>query len=242
MKILVIDDHPLIREGLANVLRGLDGDLTVLEAEAADEGMEIVRRESDLTMVLLDLVLPGVQGLSLLQEVRTERPDVPVCVLSGTDSPQTVREAIDAGAMGFISKRSSTAVLVSALRLVVSGAVYIPPQALGMDDARRAPDQAGAAESPAAPSIKGSLTEFGLTGRQADVLALLIQGKPNKLISRELNLAEGTVKTHVAAIFRALNVSTRTQAVFAVSKLGIQFPFGPSAPRPLPELRAGPAR
>ncbi|MCK7501904.1 MAG: response regulator [Comamonadaceae bacterium] len=134
MKILIVDDHPLIREGLANVLRELDNDLTVIEAESGDEALAALEREQGISLVLLDLVLPGADGLSLLTQVREDRPEVPVVVLSGKDSPQIVRQAIDSGAMGFITKRSATSVLVSALRLVLSGAVYIPPQALAASD------------------------------------------------------------------------------------------------------------
>jgi len=223
MKILIVDDHPLIREGLANVLRELDNDLTVIEAESGDEALAALEREQGIALVLLDLVLPGADGLSLLTQVRDNRPEVPVVVLSGKDSPHIVRQAIDSGAMGFITKRSATSVLVSALRLVLSGAVYIPPQALAASDT-----------PPLDPAWEGqhvatgrhpTLAELGLTERQVEVLAHMVQGKPNKVICRDLGLAEGTVKTHITAILRALNVTSRTQALFALSKLGVQLPF-----------------
>lgn len=235
MKILIVDDHPLIREGLANVLRELDNDLLVIEAENATQALVAIETGGAISLVLLDLVLPGVDGLSLLTQVREARPEVPVVVLSGNDNPQIVREAIDNGAMGFITKRSSTPVLVSALRLVLSGAVYIPPQAL-------------AAETPAATTAwlderatanrSPTLADLGLTGRQVDVLAHMVQGKPNKVICRDLGLAEGTVKTHITAILRTLNVSSRTQALFALSKLGVQLPF-PFRNRGAPPLSEG---
>jgi DNA-binding NarL/FixJ family response regulator len=222
MKILIVDDHPLIREGLANVLRELDNDLTVIEAENAAQALAAIGREEGISLILLDLVLPGVDGLSLLTQVREARPEVPVVVLSGNDNPQIVRQAIDSGAMGFITKRSATPVLVSALRLVLSGAVYIPPQALAAESHAASPawlgDHPPAGRSP-------TLADLGLTGRQVDVLAHMVQGKPNKVICRDLGLAEGTVKTHITAILRALNVSSRTQALFALSKLGVQLPF-----------------
>lgn len=232
MKILIVDDHPLIREGLANVLRELDTDLHVMEAENGAEALALLERDANVSLVLLDLILPGTEGLSLLIEVRQRWPEVPVVVLSGNDNPQIVRQAIDRGAMGFITKRSATPVLVSALRLVLAGAVYIPPQALAADaDLPAAPLYTPAALP---PGRSFSLADLGLTERQVDVLAQVVQGKPNKVICRELGLAEGTVKTHITAILRTLNVSSRTQALFALSKLGVQLPF-PFRSRPASE-------
>jgi len=224
MKILIVDDHPLIREGLANVLRELDNDLAVIEAESGEEALASLDREQGISLVLLDLVLPGTDGLSLLAQLRNDRPEVPVVVLSGKDSPQIVRQAIDSGAMGFITKRSATSVLVSALRLVLSGAVYIPPQALAASETS-APDVAWPGQHVASGQQVPTLAELGLTERQVEVLAHMVQGKPNKVICRDLGLAEGTVKTHITAILRALNVTSRTQALFALSKLGVQLPF-----------------
>jgi len=129
---------------------------------------------------------------------------------------------IDAGAMGYIPKTSTTPILLNALRLVLSGGVYLPPEVL-----RRHGAIAPAAPQPAAgPAQLRDPREIGLTERQAQVLALLVQGKPNKLICRELNLAEGTVKIHVTAVLKALGVTNRTQAVIAVGKLGLKLPQG----------------
>lgn len=223
MKILVVDDHPLIREGLVNVLRELDHDLLVIEAQAPQDALAALERESDISLVLLDLQFEDrCDGMALLRQARATWPEVPIVVLSGVDSPQIVRQAIDEGAMGFITKRSPTPVLVSALRLVLAGAVYIPPQALAADfSAIHSHQSVEESNSEAGPT----LAALGLTDRQAEVLAHLVQGKPNKVICRELGLAEGTVKTHIAAILRALNVTSRTQALFALSRLGVQLPF-----------------
>jgi DNA-binding NarL/FixJ family response regulator len=226
MEVLIVDDHPLIREGLANVLTELGSEVTVHQSETADETRELLQVQTGLALILLDLGVPGAQGLSLLEEIRALRPETPVVVLSANDGRDTVLKAIDAGAMGFISKRTATGVLINALRLVLAGSVYVPPQVLK--------------SVPESPPIQGlpnldekrplTPADIGLTGRQADVLALLVQGKPNKIICRELSLAEGTVKTHIAAILRVLNVANRTQALFALSRLRVQLP-APAAPR-----------
>jgi DNA-binding NarL/FixJ family response regulator len=143
-----------------------------------------------------------------------------VVVLSASEQPETVIRAIDGGAMGFIPKTSSSQLLIGALRLVLSGGIYLPQEVL-----RREQAIAPAAPLPAGtPAQLRSPREIGLTDRQSQVLALVVQGKPNKLICRDLDLAEGTVKIHVSAILKALGVTNRTQAVIAVSKLGMKLP------------------
>ena len=159
--------------------------------------------------------------MSLLEQVRAERADIPVVVLSANDERGNVLGAIDAGAMGFISKRSPTQVLVNALRLVLAGGVYVPTQALDGGISKSLPVGDSFARASESPVVR-TPADLGLTERQADVLALLVQGKPNKTICRELDLAEGTVKTHITAILRALGVTNRTQALFALSRMGVQ--------------------
>jgi DNA-binding NarL/FixJ family response regulator len=218
VKILVVDDHPLILEALHHVLKQLDGDVRVFDAQSADQAHVLLRTHDDADLLLLDLGLPGADGLELLARLRSSHPSIPVVVLSASDARDNVMRAIDVGAMGFIPKSSSNQVMLGALRLVLSGGVYLPPAALVHDGAARG---APMASTPAAREGATSARELGLTERQAQVLALILQGKPNKLICRELDLAEGTVKIHVAAILRALNVSTRTQAVIEASRLGL---------------------
>jgi DNA-binding NarL/FixJ family response regulator len=225
MKVLIVDDHPLIREALANVRAELGPQVVALQAESLKGALAELTAHPDTTLILLDLMLPDAEGMSVLEQVRQAHPSVPVVVLSATDNRATVLAAIDGGAMGFISKRAASPVLVNALRLVLAGEVYIPPEVLRAETLPR--PIAGATAAPAAGSRRTG-EELGLTPRQMDVLTLLVQGKPNKVICRELGLAEGTVKTHTAAIFRALAVANRTQAVFAVSRLGIQLPFVPA--------------
>jgi DNA-binding NarL/FixJ family response regulator len=217
MKILVVDDHPLIREALRHVLLGLDPKLSLLEAEDCPSAQALAQANPDLALVLLDLSLPGASGFSALELFREQFESVPVVVLSASDERDVVIRALDAGAMGFIPKTSSNEVMLNALRLVLSGGVYVPPQALGQADSVEHATRA----TPPAPVTP---TQIGLTERQAEVLALMLQGKPNKLICRELDLAEGTVKIHVTAILKALNVANRTQAVIAASRIGLRLP------------------
>ncbi len=218
MKILVVDDHPLIREALKHVLSTLDSDIQVFEAKSAKEAFAVSKVHPDLHLILLDLGLPGEDGLESLPLLRERAPQVPVVVFSASDHPDVVKRAIDAGAMGFIPKTSSNALLVNALRFVLAGGVYLPLEVL------RQPSSASSGFAESAPGGASGLRDLGLTQRQAQVLALLVQGKSNKLICRELTLAEGTVKVHVAAVLKTLGVANRTQAVLAVSRLGIKLP------------------
>jgi len=219
MKILIVDDHPLIREALHHVLTVLDGKLDLLEAQNFAEAIAVADANPDLKLILLDLGLPDIDGFEALSQLRERYPGAPVVVLSASEQPPTVMRAIDGGAMGFIPKTSSNQLLLDALRLVLAGGVYLPVEVL------RQHQGAGYGGAEAARGGKAlSPRDIGLTARQASVLALLVQGKPNKLICRDLNLAEGTVKIHVTAILKALNVSNRTQAVIAVGKLGLKLP------------------
>ena len=223
MKVMIVDDHPLIREALRAVLQPLDSEISLLEAQSGPEALQLADIHPDLRLILLDLTLPGMDGFSALEALREAHPAIPIVVLSASDQVSVVMQALDGGAMGFIPKTSTTQVLINALRLVLSGGVYLPPEILREHHATPEPTARVAAE--AARSGRALLPrDIGLTERQAQVLALLIQGKPNKLICRHLNLAEGTVKIHVTAILKALNVMNRTQAVIAVSKLGMKLP------------------
>lgn len=219
MKILVVDDHPLIREALKQVLRDLDPRIDLLEAESVQQALAVVAMHPDLRLMLLDLGLPGENGLDALPLLRENYPQLPVVVLSASEQPGIVKHAIDAGAMGYIPKTSSRDLLVNSLRRVISGGVYLPEDALL--------EQSGGVSGMGRLDIDGrppGLHDIGLSERQGQVLALLVQGKPNKMIGRELNLAEGTVKIHVTSILRTLKVANRTQAVFAVSMLGLRLP------------------
>ncbi len=208
MKILVVDDHVLIREALRGLFRDLRPEAIVLEAADAARAVALLGEQPDIALILLDLSLPDRDGLGLLAELRARHPGISVVVLSGFADRANVMRALDLGALGFIPKSAGREVMTSALSLVFSGGVYIPPEIL-------------ASKSPTAkPQLPPS--DFGLTGRQGDVLALMMQGKSNKAICRRLDLAEATVKNHVTAILKVLGVSNRTEAVLAASARGWQ--------------------
>ena len=212
MKLLVVDDHPLIREAVQGVVTRLEPGAMVLAVGDSERGFAIADAEPDLDLVLLDLNIPGLAGIPALKAWRRRYPEVPVVVLSSADDRPTVLAAIAAGAAGFIPKSSPNDVLLNALRLVLAGGKYLPPEALAPAAG------SGARAGRVATEQALSLETLGLTDRQAQVLK---QGKSNKLICRELDLAERTVKAHISAVFRALGVTTRTQAALAATKLGL---------------------
>jgi DNA-binding NarL/FixJ family response regulator len=208
MKILIADDHALFRNGLRYMLAGLADEVAILEAKDSAEALATVGATPDLDLVLLDLAMPGMDGLAGLRMLRGKRPALPVVILSASEEAADVRRAIESGAMGFIPKASSSAVMLGALRLVLSGGVYVPPAYL---------ERSRAGTTPITAPPSGDT--LGLTARQHDVLRLLGQGQSNKEIARVLGLAEGTVKLHISAILRVLGVSNRTRAVVAAAKL-----------------------
>jgi DNA-binding NarL/FixJ family response regulator len=223
MKFLIVDDHALIREAMHGVLRGLRGDAQVLEAGDAHAALQALQAHPDTDLVLLDLHLPDQHGLQVLATVAQRHPSVAVVMLSGDKDPATIQQALAGGAQGFIPKTETREVLSSALALVLAGGVYVPTAALRAAPAVAAPEQASAPDGPRA-QLTMAAQALGLTERQLDVLALLMEGKNNKLICRALDLAEPTVKNHVSAILKALAVSSRTEAVLAVTRLGLKLP------------------
>jgi DNA-binding NarL/FixJ family response regulator len=212
MKFLVVDDHALIREAMRGVLLGLRSGAQVLEAGDAATALQTLQTHPDVDLVLLDVHLPDQDGLKVLASVVERHPAVAVVMLSGEKDQATMRRSLDLGAQGYIPKGETRDVLASALALVLAGGVYVPPAAL-----RGAP---AAAPPPSPPDV----STLGLTDRQLEVLALLMEGKSNKLICRALDLAEPTVKNHISAILKALGASNRTEAALAVTRLGLRLP------------------
>ncbi len=222
MKVLVADDHPLLREALGLVLHELDREVVVLDAADGETVMRLVAEHLDLDLVLLDICLPGVNGLELFEALRRSHPALPLVAVSALDDPSIVKAVLAGGAMGYVPKSSPHPVMVNALRLVLAGGRYLPPELMALD--LMAPNWAsgsvGASNPPARESV--SAEALGLTERQRQVLARIAQGKSNKQICRELGLAEATVKIHVTAILKALKVTSRTQAVVIVNQLGLR--------------------
>jgi two-component system nitrate/nitrite response regulator NarL len=198
VKLLIVDDHPLFRDGLAALLRQSDPETIVVPASSTEEALRIVD-EQILDAVFMDLMMPGLSGEAAIREFVRRHPALPVIVLSSSESPQDVRRVINAGACGYIPKSATAQTVVSALRLVLSGNLYIPPLLLS---ASRLSEAGGSG-----PDLLSRLTE-----RQVDVLRHLRDGLTNKEISAHLGIAEKTVKVHIAAIFKTLNVVNRTQA------------------------------
>lgn len=236
MKVLLVDDHPLVLSALQAVIQQIGSDTTVVGVDSAAGARATLAADPDFDLVLLDLALGDADGFDVLVEFRSTYPAVPVVVVSASDRASDVIRAIDSGAMGFVPKKSSHAELHAALGMVMTGSMYVPPSMLGLEFGRGTGDTVpgvmrpsgdgaghdspfGAGARPEAHQKLPSLKDVGLTPRQAEVLSLLLQGLPNKLIARQLNLSVETVKDHVAAVLRALGVSSRTQAVLAVSQM-----------------------
>lgn len=203
MKILLADDHALFRDGIRYVLQQLADGVDVLEAGDFQQAMAAAGQHPELDLALLDLHMPGSHGASSVDEFHQHHPHIPVVVVSADVASTNMEKAMNYGAVGFVSKNSSAQTMLGALKLVLSGGVYVPPEIL-----RRNPDQTGA-------------KPHGLTPRQHEVLQHLCAGLSNKEIAAKIRLAEGTVKIHVAAIYQALNVSSRLGAVRAAEQLGL---------------------
>ena len=221
MMVLLVDDHPLFREGLALLLRPLVDELTVVEAGTCEEAFAVLDEQEPPHLVLMDLALPGMNGIDGIAVLHERFPHVPLVALSSADDRDTVLRALDAGAMGFVPKSSTSAVMLGALRLILANGIYLPPSAFLAGPTGPALPQTVQAEAIAARS-SGAGADLGLTPRQEEVLQLILRGLPLKLIARELNLSLGTVKAHTSAVLRALNVTTRTQAVVVAGGMGLR--------------------
>ncbi len=237
MKVLLIDDHPLILTALQNVIQGMGSGVSVVGVAGARAAREALAADGSFDLVLLDLRLGDADGFDVLVELRNGWPAIPVVVVSASDRSADVIRAIDLGAMGFVPKRASNETLTEALKVVMSGGIYVPPMTMGdvdggMAGAGAGRDGTGSHTWPPGMDAPTALANFKLTPRQTDVLGLLLRGQSNKLIARELDLSVETVKDHVAAVLRALGVNSRTQAVLAVSQMSSQGAIAPWLTRP----------
>lgn len=203
LHVIVADDHALIRELLERQLKELDADIQVHHAGTLQQVLELARTGQQLDLILLDLRMPGMNGFAGLHAVRQHRPDVPVAILSGQIDPQTIREALQAGAAGYLPKTMRAAGMLNALRLILDGERYVPESAL---------------TAPAVGGATAGAAEF--SKRERDVIKLLMLGHTNKEIARDLQIEEVTVALHLRSIYRKLAVRNRTQAVRALLERG----------------------
>jgi DNA-binding NarL/FixJ family response regulator len=221
MKVLVVDDHVLIREALRGVLKELRSDAVILEGSDSRQAMQFIAENDDIGLILLDLDLPDRDGFLTLAELRERYPATSVVVLSARQDRGSVVKSLELGALGFIPKSAHREVMLAALELVFAGGIYIPPEILSRQEPALSQS---APQPPLADSSRDSPRDLGLTERQLEVLALMMRGKSNKAISRVLDLAEPTVKNHITAILRVLKVTNRTEAVIAVIESGWELP------------------
>ncbi len=211
MRFLVADDHELIREGLSAQLRALDPDADVVAAASLDEVWEEVERDGAADLLLLDLGMPGGDGMSALARLCNRYPEMPVAVVSASEDRATIEKAIDHGAAGYIPKSMAMNVMMNAIRLILSGGVYLPETLLRSKS--DAPEDVG-------NTSRGNdeIAPEPLTQRQIDVLCLMCEGLSNKEIARRLGISPHTVKIHVAAVLKALHADNRTQATRLADK------------------------
>jgi DNA-binding NarL/FixJ family response regulator len=200
----IADDHPIVRAALCSALQALGPGTRFAEASDTAATLALVEQFPDLDLLLMDLNMPGARGLDTVRAVRERVPQLPLAVISAEHEPGTAHALLGLGVAGFIPKSDPSEVIVSAVRLMLAGGVYVPPILLN-------------GRATAAPPARGEIVN--LTARQRDVLRLLAQGKSNKVIARELGVTEGTVKVHLLAVFRALDVRNRTAAVLAAQRL-----------------------
>ena len=220
MRILLVDDHDLFREGLKYLLPALDESVQFLEASSLQGAMTVAANQQ-IDLILLDYYLPGVVGMDALERFRAAFESARLVVISGEEDPRVIRSAIERGAAGYIPKTSSRDVLVSALRLVLSGASYLPPNTFSR--------ASGAQTSHAQQQYSTDHLRAQLSRRQYEVLLKAVEGKANKVIARELDISDHTVKAHLSTAFRTLGVQNRTEAVYVAARLGLHAGLLPDA-------------
>ncbi|MFN7757521.1 MAG: response regulator [Betaproteobacteria bacterium] len=218
MKVLVVDDHALITDALRVLLLDIDAEAVVLTAGDAAGAERLLELHPDADLMLLDLALPDASGTSVLESLVTRAPDLKILVLSGVQDQRSVMHVLQLGAAGFVPKSMASDTLASAIRFVLSGGVYIPADLL--DDMTRGASMLGLPERGRDMLGQPTSSRMRLTERQEQVLQLLALGAPIKTICRQLGLSEGTVKTHVSAIYRAFGASNRTEALLVARRQG----------------------
>jgi DNA-binding NarL/FixJ family response regulator len=217
MRLLIADDHPLVRRGLVELLRGAHPEWTFCEASCFDEVIRCCQEDA-IDLASIDLLMPGLDGPGALAGFRADFPEVRLVILTGADDRAAMMECVTAGVHGYVLKSSAADHLVRAVEMVIDGGIYLPSILAGAFQVAAGP----AANSAAMPDwgAPRSLTEIhGLTARQRDVLDLLAQGCSTKDIARRLNLGVGTVKVHLAGVYKTLGARNRMEAVVKAGKV-----------------------
>lgn len=222
MNVLVIDDHPLILHAMRSLVQQLGERVDVVTVSTSQSAREALAAAPEFDLALLDLQLGREDGFALLEEFRNAYPALPIVVIAASDEREDVMRAIDLGAMGFVPKCTSNEILLTALEMVLSGGIYLPASVMrASGPVNRGTNRASQNWDDSYESDRAAATiaTLDLTPRQKQVLSLLLRGQSNKLIARSLNLSVETIKDHVAAVLRSLNVNTRTQVVVAISQM-----------------------
>lgn len=205
LKFLLVDDHALFREGMKYMLSEMEEDALILEANTSRKAIEIAKNRPDINLILMDLNMPDMDGISAMKEILLTTPTVLIVILTASERLSDMRTSLQGGAMGYLAKSVSPDIMSSALRLVLSGGLYIPPALITQTGLSNTTVNTGAT----------------LTPRQTEVVRLIADGQSNKQIAHFLSLSEATVKVHISAIFKTLNVNNRTQAANAAKKLNL---------------------
>lgn len=213
LHIVIADDHALVRGGLSLLIRSANDHIRVTETNSFQETVKCLSEDPDIDLLLMDLMMPGMEGTTGVDHICKTFPGVPVAVISVKEDTDTIRKVLRAGASGYIPKTSPPKVTTSAIDLILSGGIYLPPHLLGHEDSRNDTSLSWSTESEFNANAGGEAKAMGITPRQKEVLDLLSVGKPNKEIAEILGLTPGTVKMHVSRIFKQMNVSNRTEAV-----------------------------
>lgn len=217
MRVLIVDDHPLFREVLGLHMKEYFPDARLFDAGSVGEAVGVLSAYAGFDLILLDVSMPGMDGITGMTLIREQAPGTPIIIMSGMSDGGVARAALDAGASGYIAKTTGGRELKNALGLILLGEHYISASVLAEPAADPPSHTASSAQAE-----DEAIGEYGMTPRQLEVCRLLMAGYPNKLIARKLDCAEGTVRLHVSAVLRALNARNRTEAARAALRLGIE--------------------
>ena len=215
LKILIVDDHDLFVDGMCHILKKLADTLEITRSNNAEKTIELLESGMEYDLILIDLAMPGMNGMSILQRMHEKNIWLPIVVVSAEDNPNVIREALNAGALGFIPKIHNSQQMLSALRSILDGDIYVPPEI------QKQIETAGTHRLPQEAASNYALKNSGISQRQYDVLKLLAQGYSNKQIATAMFLTEHTVKAHMSALFKCLHAANRTECVKTAYERGI---------------------